>query len=353
MALRSEGLKAVDDHGGSLDRADALFPDAPKPWIDLSTGINPHPYPLFTLPATAFTRLPEEKGVAELCAIAAHAYGAPSGENVVAAGGTQILLPLVAALVPAGQAHVLGPTYAEHIRAAALAGHRVEETNAFERLADADLTIVVNPNNPDGRVVKRAALLDLARTLRAKDGLLVVDEAFMDVGPRPDTHDESLAPDIGEGNIVVLRSFGKFFGLAGVRLGLALAAPEAALRLKARLGPWAVSGPALAYGTKALADHRWQQAMRLRLAAEAEGLDRLFAQYGFPVLGGTSLYRFFRHEQAQPLFRFLGERGILTRRFPEHPRDLRVGLPAGTAGAERLAGALARWPVQASKERTR
>lgn len=339
MALRSEGLKAVDDHGGSLERAKALFPDAPEPWIDLSTGINPHPYPLFTLPATALTRLPEEKGLAGLCATAARAYGAPSGENVAAAGGTQILLPLVASLIPAGRALVLGPTYAEHARAAALVGHKVEETEDFGRLAGADLAVVVNPNNPDGRVVTRAALLGLARTMRAKGGLLVVDEAFMDVGPR----EESLIPDVDEGDIVVLRSFGKFFGLAGVRLGFALAAPETAARLRAWLGPWAVSGAALAYGTKALADRHWQEAMRARLAAEAEALDRLFANNGVRAEGGTSLYRFFRHDRTQSLFRFLGERGILTRRFAAHPRDLRVGLPAGPDERKRLEDALADW----------
>jgi cobalamin biosynthetic protein CobC len=341
MALRSEGLKAVDDHGGSLERAGVLFPGAPQPWIDLSTGINPHPYPLFAPPATALTRLPEEKDVTAVCALAARAYGAPSGENVTVAGGTQILLPLVASLVPAGRALVLGPTYAEHARAAALAGHRVGETDAFEHLARAGLAIVVNPNNPDGRVVRRAALLDLARTLRAKGGLLVVDEAFMDVGPR----EESLAGDTGGGNIVVLRSFGKFFGLAGVRLGFALAAPETAARLRAWLGPWAVSGPALAYGARALADRQWQEAMRNRLAAEAEELERLFERHGFRTEGGTSLYRFLRNDRTQSLFRFLGERGILTRCFKGRPRDLRVGLPAEPEGMLRLEEALAQWPV--------
>ena len=350
MTLRSEGLKAVEDHGGSLEKAEALFPEAPKPWIDLSTGINPHPYPLLALPATVFTRLPEEKRLAELCAIAASVYGAPSGANVVAAGGTQILLPLIASLIPAGHARILGPTYAEHARAAALVGHHVEETESFEAFAEADLAIVVNPNNPDGRVISRAALLDLSRRMQAKGGLLVVDEAFMDVGPRG----ESLAGDVGRGGIVVLRSFGKFFGLAGVRLGFALAAPETAARLKAWLGPWAVSGPALDYGTQALADRQWQEKMRRRLSAEAEALDGLFARHGLHSEGGTSLYRFFRHDQAQSLFRHLGENGILTRRFIDRPRDLRIGLSAGADEMERLGDALAQWSARhLSKEQAR
>jgi len=350
MTLRSEGLKAVEDHGGNLERAEALFPEAPKPWIDLSTGINPHPYPLLALPATTFTRLPEEKRLAELCATAASVYGAPSSTNVVAAGGTQILLPLVTSLVAAGRAHILGPTYAEHARAAALTGHHVEETENFEALAGADLAMVVNPNNPDGRVISRAALLNLAGRLQAKGGLLVVDEAFMDVGRRA----ESLAGDVDKGNIVVLRSFGKFFGLAGVRLGLALAAPETAARLKAWLGPWAVSGPALEYGIRALADREWQDGMRARLSAEAEALDRLFASHGLHAEGGTSLYRFFRCDQAQSLFRHLGESGILTRRFIDRPQDLRIGLPAGADEMKRLADAVAKWSAhRRSKESVR
>lgn len=238
------------DHGGSLGRARALFSGAPEPWIDLSTGINPHSYPLFNLPQAAFTRLPEPGRIAELAGVAACAYGALGAANIAAAPGTQILLPLVAKLVRPGRAAILGPTYAEHARTAAIAGHEVVETECFEDLAAADLAIVVNPNNPDGRVSSRAALLDLATTLSGKGGLLVVDEAFMDVGPI----EESLAGDAGRGGIVVLKSFGKFFGLAGVRLGFAIASEEIAGRLSAELGPWAVAGPALEYGLAALGD---------------------------------------------------------------------------------------------------
>ncbi|TIM84721.1 aminotransferase class I/II-fold pyridoxal phosphate-dependent enzyme, partial [Mesorhizobium sp.] len=205
-----DGAATVVDHGGSLGRARALFPHAPQPFVDLSTGINPHSYPFFDLPATALSRLPEAARVRELAEVAASVYGAPSAANVVATPGTQIL-------ASPGKALVLGPTYAEHQRAAAIAGHAVTEVDDFEVLAGADLAIIVNPNNPDGRIIERKKLLDLAGKLRAKGGLLVVDEAFMDVGPRA----ESLAGDVEQGGIVVLRSFGKFFGLAGLRLGFA------------------------------------------------------------------------------------------------------------------------------------
>ncbi|MEO3999334.1 threonine-phosphate decarboxylase CobD [Mesorhizobium sp. CAU 1732] len=334
-----EHIDDISDHGGSLAPAAALFPDAPTPWLDLSTGINPHAYPLTDLPADAFTRLPEAADVAELNTIAAACYGAPSPRMVVAAPGTQILLPLVMELAGQGRAAVLSPTYAEHARAARLVGHGVSEVTDVARLFDADLAIVVNPNNPDGRVIERDMLLDLARHLHRKGGLLVVDEAFMEVGPR----DRSVAGNVGQGGLVVLRSFGKFFGLAGVRLGFALAAEPVASKLRSRLGPWAVAGPALAYGRMALADMDWQARMRQRLAHDASRLDALLLQSGLTVAGGTSLYRFVRTPHAPSIYDQLGRNGILVRNFDAMDDALRFGLPGDDAAFDRLAASLTRW----------
>ena len=326
-------------HGGSLAVAHRLFPAAPQPWIDLSTGINPHSYPLFDLPATAFSRLPEPTRIDRLAELAATAYGAPAACNVAAAPGTQILLPMIAALIAPGSARVLAPTYAEHRRAAEIAGHAVEDVDRFDALAEADLAILVNPNNPDGRVVARDALLELAGHQARKGGMLVVDEAFMEVGPRQ----ESVAGDVGQSSLVVLKSFGKFFGMAGLRLGFALAAEPTARRLAAQLGPWAVAGPALEVATKALADTAWQDIMRERLAGEAASLDDLLRAAGVAVVGGTSLFRLVRHERAQSLFATLGERGVLVRRFDFDHEALRIGLPGNNEGRERLASGLAAW----------
>ncbi|MDX8444916.1 threonine-phosphate decarboxylase CobD [Mesorhizobium captivum] len=334
-----DGAIAAVDHGGSLGRASALFPHAPRPFVDLSTGINPHSYPLFDVAATALSRLPESERLRELAEIAARTYGAPSAAHVAAAPGTQILLPRVASLVRPGKALVLGPTYAEHARAAAIAGHAAAEVDDFDALADADLAVMVNPNNPDGRVVERDRLLDLAARLRAKGGLLVVDEAFMDVGPT----EQSLAGDVGQGGIVVLRSFGKFFGLAGVRLGFALADRLTVERLDAQLGPWAVAGPALEYGIRGLSDTEWQAAMRRRLAEDAGWLDALFSKFGVPVAGGTTLFRYLSVPDATGLFSALGERGILLRHFAGRPHILRAGLPGSEAEWQRLESALAAW----------
>ncbi len=321
-------------HGGELAAARRMFPGAPEPFIDLSTGINPHPYPVPALPAEIFARLPDRASIRALAAVAAQAYGAPSPEHVAPAPGTQILLPHVAALVPPGRAAILRTTYAEHARAAALAGHDVAEAAGREQLAQADLAIVVNPNNPDGRIVDKATLLGIAKELRLRDGILVVDESFADVTPGT-----SLADAVDRDNIVVLRSFGKFYGLAGLRLGFALAAPDLISRIEAVLGPWAVAGPAIEIGKAALADDEWRQQTLQRLAADAQQLDILLARAGLAVAGGTSLYRLTRSPDAAEWFGRLGRAGILVRRFAEAPDWLRFGLPADENAWQRLADA--------------
>lgn len=314
-----------------------MFPGAPQPFIDLSTGINPHPYRLPRLPTDLFERLPGSVATAELAAIAARAYGAPSAAHVVPAPGTQILLPLVAGSVRPGRAAVVSPAYGELARAAVLAGHKVAAVHDLAAADNARLVLVGNPNNPDGRMFAAADLIGFAKKLRARSGVLVVDEAFMDVGPPG----ASLVPQLDCGNVIVLRSFGKFFGLAGVRLGFALAAPPTAARIAAMLGPWAVSGPALAAGAKALADKVWIDKTCHRLAKSRAQLDAVLTASGFAIIGGTSLFRLVRVSGANKLFRHLGRAGILVRIFPEHPEWVRFGLPANKDAWRRLQDALA------------
>ncbi|WJR69017.1 threonine-phosphate decarboxylase CobD [Neorhizobium sp. CSC1952] len=334
LEVRDEASDPIR-HGGNLARARALFPQAPEPWIDLSTGINPHSYPHSPIPGNAFARLPEPALAQELKAIAANAYGAPSAAHVAAGPGTQILLPIIAGLLRSGSsAAVLSPTYAEHARAAKMAGFGVIETDDPDRLASADLAVVVNPNNPTGRIVPKSDLLTLAAAMRAKGGLLVVDEAFMEVSEA-----ESMADMVDEGGLLVLRSFGKFYGMAGLRLGFAISHPDIIAKIESRLGPWAVSGPALHVAGEALADVPWRQATRAKLEQDAARLDVLLISAGIAVAGGTSLFRFIRDPRAQAIYRHLGERGIITRRFEERPHDLRIGLP-GEAGWSRVETAL-------------
>jgi cobalamin biosynthesis protein CobC len=322
-------------HGGDLAAARRRFPDAPEPLIDLSTGINPHPYPLPPLPPDLFTRLPEPEALERLAATAARAYGA-TAEEVVGAPGTQSLLAPVFSAVAPGRTAILGQTYAEHARVAALVGHSVEDVREFAALEGADLAVIVNPNNPDGRITQRDALLELAEAKRQRGGLLVVDEAFAEAGPAG----LSVAPEVGRGGLVVLRSFGKFYGLAGLRLGFALAAPPLATRLRATLGPWPISGPAIVAGEAALADAAWAGAMREALARDAARLDRLLIDAGLEIVGGTSLFRLARTPAAGALADHLGRAGIVVRRFTEAPAALRLGLPTDEAAWQRLAAAL-------------
>jgi cobalamin biosynthetic protein CobC len=321
-------------HGGNLALARQRFPQAPVPFLDLSTGIAPRAYPMPPWPPEAFARLPEPADEAALCRLAERRYGVPAGARLVAAPGTQILLPMIAALCPPSTARILGPTYAEHARAAVLAGHDTREVAALAALVPAGLITVVNPDNPTGRVLPAETLGRLAAAQREAGGLLVVDEAFWDAAPDLPT----ALPLVPGGGVVVLRSFGKFHGLAGLRLGFAVAPEPIAERLAALLGPWAVAGPALAAGLAALSDDAWAAEQRRFLHDSATRLDRLLHAAGLTVLGGTPLFRFVA---APPgTVERLGRAGILVRGFAQWPDRLRIGLPGDDAAFSRLAAAL-------------
>jgi cobalamin biosynthetic protein CobC len=328
------GYESLAYHGGAVDVARRLTPDAPEPWIDLSTGINPHAYPLPELAPEVWTRLPDCAALAGLEAVAAERYGARP-EAVVAGPGSQALIQVLARLAPKGTVAALGPTYHGHAEAFGAAGVQLVEEASLEELAESDVAIVVNPNNPDGRVSSRADLLGLHRHL-GRGGWLIVDEAFADF----DGAKESLAPLLPERGAVVLRSFGKAYGLAGLRLGFAVASPNIAKSLRASLGPWPVTGPAIAIGARALADRAWTAMMSERLRKEAARLDSLLEEGGWRILGGTRLFRLASKADAAKVFRRLLAAGILARPFAEAPERLRFGIPAEEAHWERLTAAL-------------
>ena len=327
-------------HGGDLDAARQLFPDAPAEWIDLSTGINPVPYPIGEISPDAWARLPENRAIASLEAAAASAYGVRDPRCVVAAPGTQSLIQWLTHIAPARAVSILGMTYGEHERVWRHAGAIVSIHESVSDLAAADVAVVVNPNNPDGRLIPTEALLDLGTKLARHSGVLIVDEAFVDVlGP-----EASLAPLLPRRGFVILRSFGKAYGLAGLRLGFALATPELTSRLRRSLGPWAVCGPAVELGRRALEDRAWLTNAVARLTCEAARLDALLRSVGFEIIGGTPLFRLARHDQTARLFQCLGEAGILARPFPARPDWVRFGIPHLERDWERLQRAL-RAPV--------
>lgn len=321
-------------HGGDIGTARLLFPDAPEPWIDLSTGINPYSYPLPDIPASAWQRLPARAEETALLAAARAAYRVPAKAGIVAAPGTQILIELLPLLAPgAARVAVVGPTYGEHARTWRKAGRAVEEIAAPAAASGAPVVVLVNPNNPDGRIMPPARLVALGQDVAARGGLLVVDEAFADFDA-----DASLVPLLPPAT-VILRSFGKTYGLAGVRLGFAIAEPALAQILADRLGPWAVAGPALHVGARALGDPAWLQAAARDRAADAARLDGLLGRAG-RVAGGTPLFRLLETAEAPALFDRLGRAGIYVRRFQDQPHRLRFGLPAGEPAWARLDAAL-------------
>jgi cobalamin biosynthesis protein CobC len=322
-------------HGGDLDAVRKRFPGAPEPWIDLSTGINPIPYPVAELPTDVWSRLPTRSETSALLTAAATRYRVANSGMIVAAPGTQALIQLLPRLVPTSRVAILGPTYEEHEVCWARQGHRVSVVRDLDHSDGADVVIVVNPDNPTGRVIPVSVLRAVASALAKRNGLLVVDEAFIDALPEA----ASLASDLPIATIV-LRSFGKIYGLAGLRLGFAIAETSVAHRIGAELGPWAVSGPALRIGTTALGDAAWLAETTARLSSEQQRLDAMLEAAGFAVLGGTPLFRMTRHVEAIKLVERLGHRGIHVRSFPREPQWLRFGLPGDGPAWDRLASAL-------------
>jgi cobalamin biosynthesis protein CobC len=327
---------ALRHHGGNINAAGLLFPEAPQPWVDLSTGINPRAYPVGRIPAAAWNRLPDASATRALEAAARSAYGAPETADIVAAPGAQALIQWLPKIVSARRVSVLGETYSGHAAAWGSAGCEVVQATQLSELADCHVGVVVNPNNPDGRLLRPEPLLELSTQMATRGGLLVVDEAFMDViGPGM-----SMAPVMPRSSVVVLRSFGKAFGLPGLRLGFAVAAPSLGDAIRTALGPWSISGPAIDVALRALRDRSWLEREMSRLKRDAMRLDRLLESAGFSIIGGTPLFRLARHEDAEVWFERLGRGGVLTRPFAGHHDLLRFGIPSGELAWKRLSAIL-------------
>jgi cobalamin biosynthetic protein CobC len=312
---------APRDHGGNLDAARHRFGGDRAQWIDLSTGINPVPYPMPPLSRHAVADLPATSDMAALREAAAACYGTRA--HVTPLAGAQAAIQAVPHLAAPGRARVLSPTYNEHAAALRARGWTVEEVPQPDALAGADCAVVVNPNNPDGARHDPVRLMALA----GRVGLLVVDESFAD--PVPDL---SLAPHLHAGpqNILVLRSFGKFYGLAGLRLGFALSSDRIAARIAEMSGPWPISGPAIEVALRALADTAWQAATTARLMRDAARLDALALRAGWSLVGGTPLFRTYATPDAKAAQDHLARHHIWSRIFPYSSHWLRLGL-AGTA----------------------
>jgi len=323
------------EHGGNLNEAIRRFGHPRQEWIDLSTGINPHPYPVPQLASDAWHRLPEaDLGLLEA---AKNYYGAP---HILPVAGTQAAIQALPRLRALSRVVVAAPAYAEHAHRWQQAGHAMREVpyEGLERaLDDCDVMVVCNPNNPTGATVAPDTLLQWAACLAKRGGWLIVDEAFGDTTPEMSVAAASERP-----GLIVLRSVGKFFGLAGLRLGFVAAQPALLAQLEDYLGPWAVSGPAQQIGRAALEDRQWQADMRERLLQSGERLYRLLASYDIESTG-SALYRWWPEMRAEAFRRHMASHGLWVRLFTRGAGGIRIGLPPDAAGWQRLASAMQQW----------
>lgn len=316
-------------HGGDLSGLREVYTGD---WIDLSTGINPFPWPVPDLPADSWTRLPGHDDMASLLQAARQAYGAPATAGIVAVPGTQAAIQLLPRLFARPQGvpvriGILGPTYAEHAHVWRSMGHEVVEIEGVPgSLQGLDVLLAVNPNNPDGRGLGPPMLRRWREELNARGGWLILDEAFADVAP-----ELSLCGEAGEPGLVILRSFGKFFGLAGLRLGFVLGPDVVAEAIRIAAGPWAVSGPALKIGAAALLDTDWQTQVREELRSRARRFDQMMRDRNIHVLGGTPLFRLAKVTDTAGFATALRQQGIHVRVFDYQPYWMRFGLPTDEA----------------------
>ena len=361
MIVRSPSLGVAPSrgsppsHGGAIDRAAKNYGIPASDWLDLSTGINATAWPVPTIDLIHWQRLPLASELRELKQAAANYYAIPNPDRIVCAPGTQALIQTIpfwfADQGMKAKAHIIGPTYAEHAIGWQRAGFETDiiattpETRT-QHIADIlqspggtnDIVILVNPNNPDGGVIDSADLIKLAQMAGHHDKWLLIDEAFMDCDP---THSLCPASDTLD-RLIILRSLGKFFGLAGLRLGCAVMAPALAANLEDRIGLWAIAGPTLKVAQAAFNDRKWQSDMRKSLAHDGARLDAMIAaNCDLALIGGTALFRLYHGKNAAKLANHLGSRGILVRLFDEDKDRIRFGLPGIENDWLRLQKALA------------
>jgi cobalamin biosynthetic protein CobC len=335
--LRETATLAPIAHGGGLSEACRRFGGMPSDWLDLSTGINPLPPALPSIDPNAWHRLPDHDALHAAERAAQRFYGAPAGIRPVALPGTQSAIQILPRLAAVGTVAILSPTYGEYARSFAAQGWTVRDVPSIKDIGpDVAAVVVVNPNNPTGRTIAPGDLRSCAESLVARGGMLVVDEAFADLDPTI-----SCVPMLGAvPGLIVLKSFGKFFGLAGVRLGFALTdrATEAAVR--AHLGPWAVSGPALAIAADVLGRRDLHHRLRAMIEERNQATSAVLRGAGLPVIGDGGLFLLVEHQAASALHQHLAASHILVRMFDYAPTWLRFGLTSDDGAAARLATAL-------------
>lgn len=322
-------------HGGELVKAAREYGIEPFKWLDLSTGINPNGYAIKDLPQSCFHRLPDPTDVMELEAVAREAYGVPADVGLIAAPGSEALIQALPQIFQKTNVAILSPTFSSHEASWQRYGHSVRQISHINDLQDETVVVVVNPNNPDGSLIKPKMFKKVSQQLKERGGVLVIDEAFADCNP-----EISFVPRHDNGSVIVLRSVGKFYGLAGIRLGFAVGPNRYLQRLKGLMGDWAVSGPAIEIGRNALGDKDWKAKTFQLLEIQSAMHKEVFQRLEVKVVGGTSLFNLIEVSDARTLHHQLAKRAIWTRRFDYNPQWLRIGLCKSQSELKQFEGIL-------------
>jgi len=321
------------EHGGNLAAASQQYNIPLNDWLDLSTGINPNGWPVPEhLPNTIWSHLPIEY---DGLLTAAQAYY--QCDDLLAVPGSQAAIQALPRMRQQCRVGLLTPAYAEHAHAWRQAGHNVIELDSSaidDALPELDVLVIINPNNPTAELFSPSQLLAWHQQLAQRGGWLIVDEAFMDATP-----EYSLLNKNPVEGLIILRSIGKFFGLAGLRVGFVFALPKLLNALTELLGPWPIAQASRYITTLALSDTDWQQQQRQTLPLSSKRLSNLLTRYNLLPTAGCSLFQWVCSGQAEQYHQQLVQQGIFTRLFKQ-PASLRFGLPKTESDWQRLTQAL-------------
>ena len=316
-------------HGGNKTAAARAYGVEPSEMIDLSTGISPRPYPLdlgaFEL--SDLIELPQAEDAEHLTQVMTSSWHIPDSAKLALASGSGAIISLMPHLYQGDKRHVYcpEPVYSEHVIAWQNAGYTIITYDAGA-IPDVDwgraaAILAVQPGNPMGHIAPPSDWLALMSDAAAHNVMVIFDEAFIDLAPQL-----SLIPHMGQKGQIVIRSFGKFYGLAGVRLGAAIGHPDDITALYHLMGPWAVSTMALRFGAAAIADHAWADDQRRWLSDRMTFLKEGLAARNVTIVGGTDLYLLIDVADAARLQDDLARQGFWTRIFDSNPRWMRLGL---------------------------
>ncbi len=320
------GLK----HGGRILAASEKYSIPLKDWIDLSTGLNPNGWPVPYVPAAVWQSLPEDDD--GLQTAACQYYGCDACLPVAGSQAAIQILPMLRSYSKVG---VISPTYAEHEHNWKQRGHDVvqlTEVDVDKHIEQLDVLVVINPNNPTGKEISSKKLLSWHQKFSIKGGWLIVDEAFMDATPENSLLTAGIKP-----GLIILRSLGKFFGLAGIRCGFVIADKELLQLIATKLGPWALTGPTRYIAKQALLDKAWQKQVCEDLTNSSARLFHILNEAGLKPTGSNALFQWLSHPDAEHIYEVCAKQGILIRYFEKVITSNTTVMPSlrfGLAGKE-------------------